>query len=98
MREPAQRAVHVLGGVVIVMEMNLYFAKSFATETCQRIDMQWLVLIDRIEKRMTRRKPVTISKLTKQLRVFHQPRCDTLVCNIKRGSSPGWLKMVCDTQ
>jgi len=48
---------------MVMVKMNLDFAETFAAETRQRIHMPRLVLIDRVEKRVTWWPAVAVAKL-----------------------------------
>src|SRR5260370_15895579 len=56
--------------------MHLDFAETLTAQGCQAVQLVGIVLLERIEKRVSRRSAIAVAELAKQVRVFSNPALD----------------------
>jgi hypothetical protein len=94
----AESLAEVFGSVVVVVEMNLYLAKTRTAEGCESIEVVLLVLFGREEKRVSRRPAVAVAEIPEQAWVLTNPRLDPMPRYFARDIVPFWFKMIGHTK
>jgi hypothetical protein len=79
LREAADAAPKVCGGVTVVVQMHLDFPAPTLNEAGKLFDMPRVVLFDRIEERMPRHPLVRVVQSIQYTRVLRTPSVHTAV-------------------
>jgi hypothetical protein len=90
--------MQVLGGVVVMMKVNLHFTVSCAAELGQGIHVFGLIFIDRKKERVPRWPTVVIPEVAEEHRVFFHPAGNPLARHVGLRFSPAWLVVISDTE
>ena len=96
--ETGKRSAQSLGRVVLVVQMDLHLAKARTAKPGQRVEILFLVFLDRKEEGVTRRPTVRIAKLPELPRELLDPRCDALAPGGDVGLAPLGLIVVGQAQ
>ena len=71
-----QRPPEVLGGVVVVVQMDLDLTVARAAEPGQGVEVLGIVLLDGVEERVARRPSIAVAKLLEPLGIMADPFLD----------------------
>jgi hypothetical protein len=96
--EPLEPTPKASGRVVRVVQVNLYFAKSRATEGRQAIEVLRTVNLERREKRVLRRHPVGVRQPGYAPGILRQPSADSAAFGREVRSPNVRLEVIGDAQ
>ena len=90
----SQAIAHRLGGIPVVVKVDLDVAEPAATQLSQRVEELWTVSFLREEERVLRRTPVEVSKLLRHSRVPLDPCRNACALDSSVHASIAWLEMI----
>ena len=82
--EAEQRGAEVVGGVVVVVQVDLDLAEAGAAEVGQGVEVFRLVLLDGVEERVARRPAVGVAEAAELPRVVADPALDAAAADLRR--------------
>src|SRR5262249_1483902 len=96
--ELEQLTAHVVGGVVVVVQVNFDSAETLAAQFGQAVQVFGLVFLDGEEERMSRRPAVTVAETAKLTRIFFHPMFGAAPAAARAGAFRLRLEMVGDAK